>query len=206
MRKYDLLRMVLCGMDFLVRKVISVFGKVRFLVLCSMWGAEWNGVGRFTGKIVMRNTHRGKIRFGRDVALQFSFRMNPIGPASPCLLDVRPGGEIEIGDGTGMTSTIVSSAQKISIGRHCKIGGGVKILDHNFHAMDPEVRRNSGGDSNPREISIGDDVFIGTNAIILKGTRIGARSVIAAGSVVFGLDVPPDSLVRGNPAEIVIRK
>jgi acetyltransferase-like isoleucine patch superfamily enzyme len=206
MRKYDLLRMLLCGMDFLMRKVISVFGRVRFLVLCSMWGAEWNGVGRFAGKIVMRNTRRGKIRFGNDVSLQSSFRMNPIGPASPCLLDVRPGGEIEIGDGTGMTSTIVSSAQKISIGKYCKIGGGVKILDHNFHAMDSKARRNSGGDSKPREISIGDDVFVGTNAIILKGTRIGARSVIAAGSVVFGLDIPPDSLVRGNPAEVVVRK
>jgi acetyltransferase-like isoleucine patch superfamily enzyme len=206
MRKYDLMRMLLCGMDFLLRKALTSFGRVRFLILCTLWGAEWNGIGRFIGKIVIRNTRKGKIRFGKEVVLQSSFRMNPIGAASPCLLDVRPGGEIEIGDGTGMTSTIVSSAQKISIGKNCKIGGGVKILDHNFHAMDSEARRNSGGDSKPREISIGDDVFIGTNAIVLKGTRIGARSVIAAGSVVFGLDMPPDSLARGNPAEIVARK
>lgn len=206
MRKYDFLRMTLCALDYLLRKVISSLGRVRFLLLCTLWGVEWRGIGRFIGKIVMRNTRKGKICFGKNVVLQSSFRMNPIGPASPCLLDVRPGGEIEIGDGTGMTSTIISSAQKISIGRHCKIGGGAKILDHNFHAMDPEVRRNSGGDSNPREISIGDDVFIGTNAIVLKGTSVGARSVIAAGSVVFGLDIPPDSLVRGNPAEVVARK
>lgn len=206
MRKYDFLRMMLCGIDLFLRKVITAFGRWEFLVFCTLWGVEWDGIGRFIGKIVMRNTRKGKIHFGRDVVLQSCFRMNPIGPASPCLLDVRPGGEIEIGDGTGMTSTIISSAQKISIGRYCKIGGGVKILDHNFHAMDAAARRDFGGDRKPREISIGDDVFIGTNAIILKGTKIGTRSVIAAGSVVFGLDIPPDSLVRGNPAEIVVRK
>ena len=72
--------------------------------------------------------------------------------------------------------------------------------------MDAEARRNRCGDANPRDIVIGDDVFIGTNAIILKGTKIGNRSVVAAGSVVFGLDIPPDSLVRGNPAVIVKRQ
>ena len=54
-------------------------------------------------------------------------------------------------------------------------------------------------------IIIEDDVFVGTNAIILKGTKIGARSIVAAGSVVFGLQIPPDSLVKGNPAQIIKR-
>ena len=54
-----------------------------------------------------------------------------------------------------------------------------------------------------KRIVIGDDVFIGTNAIILKGTQIGDRSIIAAGSVVMGLKIPPDSMVKGNPARIV---
>ena len=53
---------------------------------------------------------------------------------------------------------------------------------------------------------IGNDVFIGTNAIILKGTHIGDRSVVAAGSVVFGLEVPPDSIVKGNPAKVLSRR
>jgi bifunctional UDP-N-acetylglucosamine pyrophosphorylase/glucosamine-1-phosphate N-acetyltransferase len=53
--------------------------------------------------------------------------------------------------------------------------------------------------------TIGDDCFIGTNSILLKGTKIGARSIVAAGSVVFGLQIPPDSLVKGNPAQIIRR-
>jgi maltose O-acetyltransferase len=55
-------------------------------------------------------------------------------------------------------------------------------------------------------VIIGDDVFVGTNAMILKGTTIGARSIIGAGAVVAGLDVPPDSVVVGNPARIVANK
>ena len=206
MKKYDCIRKMLCGYDYIIRKIIGLCGGLKFIYLCILWGVYPTSGGRFIGKIVIRNTRKGKIRIGKNVVLQANFKLNPIGPASPCLLDVRPGGEIEIGAGTGMTSSIISSAKKISIGQHCKIGGGVKIFDHNFHAMDANERRISKGDSKPREVHVGDDVFIGTNAIILKGTYIGARSVVAAGSVVFGLNIPPDSLVRGNPAEIVVHK
>lgn len=205
-QKYDLPRKLLCGCDFIARQLISLWGRLRFLWFCAIWGIEYAGCGRFIGPVVLRNTKRGKIRLGRGVVAQANFRMNPIGPIGPCLFDVRPGGEIEVGDGTGMTSVIISSRKKISIGRYCKIGGGTKIIDHNYHAMDAEARRNRCGDAKPREIAIGDDVFIGTDALILKGTKIGDRAVIAAGSVVFGLDIPPDSLVRGNPAVIVKRQ
>ena len=50
-----------------------------------------------------------------------------------------------------------------------------------------------------------DDCFIGTNAIILKGTHLGPRTIVAAGSVVFGLDVPADSMLKGNPARLIER-
>lgn len=60
----------------------------------------------------------------------------------------------------------------------------------------------SAGD-NSAPIVIGDDVFIGANVIILKGTKIGERSVIGAGSVVALKDISPDSLVVGNPARVV---
>ena len=53
-------------------------------------------------------------------------------------------------------------------------------------------------------IVVEDDVLIGANCIILKGVRIGARSVVGAGSVVTR-DVPPDTVVAGNPA-VVIKK
>ena len=66
-----------------------------------------------------------------------------------------------------------------------------------LHPLDAETRRS--GLESARPIRIGDDVWIGGGAIVLPGVTIGDRSVIAAGSVVTR-DVPPDTLVAGNPA------
>ncbi len=53
-----------------------------------------------------------------------------------------------------------------------------------------------------RPVVIEDDVWIGPNATILKGVRVGARAWVEPGAVVVS-DVPPDSRVLGNPARVV---
>ena len=106
---------------------------------------------------------------------------------------------------SGFSSVVMSSRTSIKIGSHVKIGGNVRIFDHDFHALEADIRRASEDRKHirSRPVVIEDDCFVGTNAIILKGTHLGARVIVAAGSVVFGLDVPPDSLVKGNPAQII---
>ena len=87
-----------------------------------------------------------------------------------------------------------------------KIGGNVRIYDHDFHAVNYLARRDSQLDMTQCKsapVVIGDDVFIGANSIILKGVTIGDRSIIGAGSVVSLKEIPPDSLVAGNPARIL---
>ena len=79
----------------------------------------------------------------------------------------------------------IFAAQHISIGKRCQIASMVLIRDRDETTTAPVV--------------IGDDVWLAYGAIIEPGVTIGAHSVVSAGSVVR-TDVPPYSLVRGNPA------
>lgn len=95
-------------------------------------------------------------------------------------------------------------ARSVRIGRHCLIAGGVTIADYDGHPLDAEARRQGATSSaaDVRPVEIGDDVWIGHGAVILKGVSIGDRAVIGAGAVVTR-DVPSDCVVAGNPARPV---
>jgi len=113
--------------------------------------------------------------------------------------------ELQIGDETFIAHNCrFHIASSIRIGQHCLISNSVSIRDYDGHPTDAARRR--AGESTPPEgidsVIIEDDVWIGANAIILKGVTIGSRSIIASGAVVHR-DVPPDCVVAGNPAQIV---
>ena len=113
--------------------------------------------------------------------------------------------ELYIGDGTFLGHLCdLRIARSIRIGSHCLIAGGVTIADYDGHPLDASARRN--GAPSPlaavRPVTIGDDVWIGHGAAILKGVAIGDRAVIGAHAVVTR-DVPDDCLVAGNPARVL---
>ena len=80
-----------------------------------------------------------------------------------------------------------------------QIGPAVQLYTAQ-HPLDPVVRRS--GLESAKPIRIGNDVWIGGGAVVLPGVTIGARSVVGAGAVVVR-DVPPDTVVVGNPARVV---
>ena len=84
--------------------------------------------------------------------------------------------------------------QSITIGNHTYIGLNVEIRDTDSHTI---VGRES-----IAPVIIGDNVWIGSGAIILKGVTIGNGSVIGAGSVVTD-DIPPRCLAVGTPAKVI---
>jgi acetyltransferase-like isoleucine patch superfamily enzyme len=158
------------------------------------------------GKLFLRPTAKGSIKLGNNVTIVSRFLSNSVGITNPTFLECIEGGRIEIGNNTGFTSTIMSSRRLIKIGNFVKIGGNVRIFDHDYHSTDYLYRRNYLTDSEyvkSQEVIIEDDVFIGANSIILKGVHIGARSIVAAGSVVTIKNIPSDSVVAGNPAKII---
>ena len=109
-------------------------------------------------------------------------------------------GDVIIGDHTriGLHNTIIGP---VTIGSHVNLAQGITVtaLNHNFEA--PERRIDEQGVST-QQVTIGDDIWIGANAVVLPGVTVGNHCVIAAGAVVTK-DVPPHSLVAGGPAKII---
>lgn len=93
----------------------------------------------------------------------------------------------------------ILDVDEVHLGDYCMIGPGVLIATVN-HPMTPSGRRKHL--SLIRPVWIGDDVWIGGNAVILPGVHIGNNCVIAAGAVVTH-DVPDNSLVGGVPAKVI---
>ena len=89
----------------------------------------------------------------------------------------------------------------LTIGEYCKITSGVTILTHDYSRS---VLRRAYGEviGEGRRTTIGNNVFIGMNAIILMGTQIGDNVIIGAGSVVNGT-IPSNVVVAGNPAKVI---
>jgi acetyltransferase-like isoleucine patch superfamily enzyme len=132
------------------------------------------------------------VRISGQPAIRFSnrLRLNP---------------ELIVGDGTFIGHECVFHiASAIRIGKHCLLARGVKVYDVNAHPIDAARRRieESFPPENTQPVIIEDDVWVGTQTMILKGVTIGARSIVGAGSIVTA-DVPPDVVVAGNPARIV---
>lgn len=107
-------------------------------------------------------------------------------------------GEIVVGEGTELNGTTIVSYESVKIGTNVLFGPGVVILDSDGH---PSDRRLADIPANIRTapVVIQDNVWIGLNAVILKGVTIGSGAVVGPNSVVHD-DVPPHTVVAGNPA------
>lgn len=141
------------------------------------------------------------LKIGDNVYL----RSNPIGyhagMAFPtAILIDKQGAECQIGANCRINGAYIHAQSKISIGMNTVIASGTNIIDSNGHQT-LSNNRTKGRDI-PKEIIIGNNVWIGLNSTILKGTTIGGNSIIAAGSIVKG-KFPNNSLIQGNPAKLI---
>lgn len=115
------------------------------------------------------------------------------------LLNDGHGSKIEIGDNCRINGAYIHCQAEIKIGNDCVIASNVNIMDSNGHKT-VSLNRTSGRDI-PHKIIIGNNVWVGVNAVILKGSNIGDNSIIGAGCVVKGY-VPSNCVVRHDENRI----
>lgn len=141
-----------------------------------------------------------KITIGRDCIIETRIAFDRNGAAFKC------------GDRCFIGASHMVLAERIALGDDVIVSWGVTIVDHNSHAVDWDHRSNDVLDWRKAKkdwshvmiapVQINDKAWIGFGATILKGVTIGEAAIVAAGAVVTK-DVPPYTVVAGNPARVV---
>jgi acetyltransferase-like isoleucine patch superfamily enzyme len=174
---------------------------IRVLVIEPVFRSMCDRIGRNVqmGRFLPYILGKGRIEFGQGcringkINIYFSNRYIE----SPTLM---------VGDHCSLGHMLsFNVADSITVGNHVRIGSLVAISDSDGHPVDKIERRTQPfPKASVKPVLIADDVWIGRNVIILKGVNIGEGAIVGAGSVVTK-DVPPNTVVGGNPAVIIRR-
>ncbi len=144
---------------------------------------------------------RGRICFGD--AVQFGWHESPGFYDRYAYIEAsHPGTVVEIGENTFFNNgaTLRSEGPGISVGTDCLFGWNVEILDSDFHDLHPRRRRS--GTPLTGRVAIGNNVFVGSNTMVMKGVTIGDDTVVGAASVVLH-SLPAGVIAGGNPARVI---
>ena len=167
---------------------------------------QYNVIGRNTQiyyKSLIINKLRGGVKIGDNCLIgRTRHRYHAGMPFYTTLLNDGFNSHIIIGDNCRINGAYIHAQDFIEIGKNCVMASGISIIDSNAHIINSFDRTK--GKDKPKGIKIGNNVWIGINAVILKGTVLGNNCVISAGSVVKG-SFPDNVIIQGNPAIITDR-
>lgn len=151
---------------------------------------------KFFGKTYFYKKKNSTIKIGNNCVFRSHNHSNLIGINRKCSLSTLTAEAIiEIGDNCGFSGTVIGCFVSIVIGKNVKCGANTLITDSDWHSEDSRS-------GSPRPVIIGENVWIGEGARILKGVTIGDNSIIGAGSIVTG-DIPANVIAAGNPCKII---
>lgn len=117
------------------------------------------------------------------------------------LITYGPDVVITIGDNTRLNGAGLMAACGITVGCHCIVGSAV-LVDTDFHSIDPDRRTNPDANVRSAPITIGNNVWLAGQTVVLKGVTIGENSVVGFRGVVTS-NVLPNVIVAGNPVRVV---
>jgi acetyltransferase-like isoleucine patch superfamily enzyme len=187
-----------------MRKDLRPYWVKKYYLLCRHWYAEYflrpqcAYLGPYHTIMKPRYVHISgpNIRIGRS----FTAVGEPMHHVEIGVWGRKEGeGRIEIGECVLMSpGTRVSASDEIVIGDGVMMANGVYVTDSDWHTLYDRTAR----DEQVTAVHIGDNVWLGDHATVLKGVTIGENSVVAARAVVTR-DVPANVVVAGNPAKVV---
>jgi len=159
-------------------------------------GVELGSKCSFRGWPSFNLANGSKIKIKENCRFNSRSTSNRIGINHKCMLStLDKTATIEIGYGCGFSGVSIGSFMKIVIGDNVKVGANVLITDCDWHLEDPRV-------SEPKPVFIGDNVWLGYGAVVMKGVTIGENSIIGINSVVTK-DVPANVVAAGNPCKVI---
>lgn len=174
------------GIILIFRKAKILFDKTANVNINKgifLFNRAWNGKQNKSAELVVK----------KNASLEIND--NFVFYSGACV-SVEPNAHLKIGSGSMNRNGQIYCFDSITIGNGVKIAEDVIIRDSDNH----EVKSDTYHMTMP--IVIGDHVWIGMRAVILKGVHIGNGAVVASGSVVTR-DIPPNTLVAGVPARII---
>jgi len=153
---------------------------------------------RHANHVGPRVTLSGRPKVDNQGTMTFGDRVQLESTVAKLELVTLPGGHLEVGDRVLINfGTSVVASNHVKIGNQVLIGTHVMIMDCDFHRVEDKSWDTSG-----RPVILEDRCWLGNRSIVLKGVTVGHDAVVAAGSVV-AKDVPPRTVVAGNPARVV---
>lgn len=161
-----------------------VLGEVKLILYFVAYLGKfcYHPIFKFSKGVQIRIFDKGRLKIGKNGVIRSGTKIR-----------INGSGSILIGDGVGFNNNcLINCMDKIKIGSNTIIGQDVKIYDHDHDYKSEGLRRYTGFITAP--IEIGENCWIGSGCIILKGVRIGDNCVIAAGTI-LAKDVPDNSLV-----------
>ena len=112
---------------------LTYFGK-RAKLAAAYWGVELGESCSFYGPILFNRTGHSRIAIGSDCVFRSAYRSNEVGVNRPCMLSTSaPGAQLVIGDGCGLSGTVIAASESVVLGRNVLCGANVTIMDNDAH-------------------------------------------------------------------------
>lgn len=202
MTKYSLSRFTEDHGNWWIKKLRHVriqglLGYSNFLVKISAFikGIELKEGCRFFGITHFDRFSYSQIQIGNNCTFRSDKTSNLIGINHRCIISTHDNNaKIKIGDHCGFSGVSIGAAKEITIGNNVLFGANSVITDFDWH----EAISNTA----PKAVIIHDNVWIGLNAVVLKGVEIGENSIIGANSLVLK-SIPPNVIAGGNPCKVL---